>query len=66
MLWAADIFGQDIGEFKGKATVRNAPVIRPNEKIQDDLQREDQKCQCDIMFVKKRPFLVSVFLVQNM
>ena len=38
MLWAADIFGQDIGEFKGKATVRNAPVIRPNEKIQDDLQ----------------------------
>ena len=62
VLRAVDIFGQDIGELKGKATAKKAPVIRPDEKIQDNMQREDQECHCDIMFVNKRPFLISVFL----
>ena len=62
VLRAEHIFGQDIGEIKGKATSRKAPEVRPDEKIHKyNIQVEEQVCHTDIMFVRSKPFLITVF-----
>ena len=59
---AEDIFGQDIGELKGKSTYKKAPHVTFEDKIHENVQIEEQEAHCDLMFLNGKPFLVSVFL----
>ena len=60
VLLAEDIFGKGIGELKGKTTAHKAPIVKQDEKIEYHRQLE---AYCDIMFVNKRPFLLTDFMV---
>ena len=62
ILRAEDIFGQDIGEIKGKSTSRKAPRVEQPDKIKENVQIQNQEAHCDLMFLNGRPFLVTVFM----
>ena len=61
ILRADDIFGQDIGEIKGKSTKRKAPRVEEPDKIRENVQIQNQVANCDLMFLNGRPFFVTVF-----
>ena len=56
---AEEIYGQDIAEIKGKSTLSKAPAIDLTKTIPELV--EDQVAHVDIMFVNKKPFLITVF-----
>lgn len=58
---AEKIFGQDVGEIKGKSVAAKSPVVNMDEKIHYQVQQRDEVVNCDIMFINKKPFLASVF-----
>ena len=54
------IYGQDIGEIKGKSTAEKGPIIVIDDNIKAAII-EPQVAHCDIFFVDKKPFLLTLF-----
>ena len=61
ILRADDIYGQDIGELKGKSTQSKAPTVQQQDKIRENIQIQEQVASCDLMHLNGRAFLVTVF-----
>ena len=56
---AEQIYGQDLAEIKGKSTLTKTPAL---EVIRTTpTETEQQIAHVDIMFVAKKPFLITVF-----
>ena len=60
VLRAESIYGQDIGEIKGKSTSKKGPAIYIDNNIKAAIV-EPQVAHCDIFFVDKKTFLLTLF-----